>query len=235
MFKRTQKNDDGGWLSLSDMMTVLMVLFLIISVTIAVTSTTRLVKMRGVLSYVSDQEDLLCQELGENLYSKFSTEDIQIECNPIRIIFTNPNYEFAKNSSELTKDFERALSIFFPIYLETVERWELKDLVDEIRIEGHTDSDGGYIYNMKLSQNRARTVLGFAIGLPELNINRNYFEWSRSLLTANGLSFSRRLSKNGSVMRYPFNAQEDKDRSRRVEVKLRTNTKEIIMALERQY
>ena len=45
--------------SLSDMMTVLMVLFLIISVTIAVTSTTRLVKMRGVLSYVSDQEDLL--------------------------------------------------------------------------------------------------------------------------------------------------------------------------------
>ena len=62
--------------------------------------------------------------------------------------------------------------------------------MDEIRIEGHTDSDGGYIYNMKLSQNRARTVLGFAIGLPELNINRNYFEWSRSLLTANGLALA---------------------------------------------
>ena len=116
MFKRTQKNDDGGWLSLSDMMTVLMVLFLIISVTIAVTSTTRLVKMRGVLSYVSNQEDLLCR-LGENLYSKFSTEDIQIGAIHL-IIFTNPNYEFMKNSSELTKDFERALSIFFLFILK---------------------------------------------------------------------------------------------------------------------
>jgi outer membrane protein OmpA-like peptidoglycan-associated protein len=234
MFQKSKNNEDGGWLSLSDMMTVLMVLFLIISVTIAVTSTTRLAKMRGVLSYVTKQEDLLCEQLEDNLRSRFAERDLQIECNPIRIIFTNPNYEFGKNSYELTTEFQRALEVFFPIYLKTVDEWELRDLVDEIRIEGHTDSDGGYIYNMKLSQNRARNVLDFAIKLPELSKSASYFEWSRSLLTANGLSFNRRLNQNGEIMRYPFQGIENKDRSRRVEVKLRTNTKEVLMALQKQ-
>lgn len=234
MFQKSKNSEDGGWLSLSDMMTVLMVLFLIISVTIAVTSTTRLAKMRGVLSYVTKQENLLCEQLEDNLRIEFAEKDLQIECNPIRIIFTNPNYEFQKNSYELTPEFETALEIFFPIYLKTVDKWELRDLVDEIRIEGHTDSDGGYIYNMKLSQNRARNVLDFAIKLPELKKTTSYFEWSRSLLTANGLSFNRRLNQNGEIMRYPFKGNENKDRSRRVEVKLRTNTKEVLMAMQKQ-
>ena len=140
MFDKAKSSEDAGWLSLSDMMTVLMVLFLIISVTIAVTSSTRLNKFKRVLEYVSTQEDILCEKLEDNLLVNFSKRDLQIECNPIRIIFTNPNYEFEKNSDELTADFKRALEIFFPIYLQTVDKWELRDLVDEIRIEGHTDT-----------------------------------------------------------------------------------------------
>lgn len=234
MFHRSKSSEDGGWLSLSDMMTVLMVLFLIISVTIAVTSSTRLNKFKRVLEYVTSQEDLLCQNLEDNLLKNFSKRDLEIECNPIRIIFTNPNYEFEKNSDKLTADFKQALEIFFPIYLQTVDKWELRDLVDEIRIEGHTDSDGLYIYNMKLSQNRARNVLNFAIKLPKLKKSEAYFQWSRSLLTANGLSYSRRLNQAGEVMRFPFTGEENKDRSRRVEVKLRTNTKEVLLALQKR-
>ncbi len=234
MFQSRRKNEDAGWLSLSDMMTVLMVLFLIISVTIAVTSTTRLQKMRGVLSYVAKQEEILCEELEENLSAEFQASDLEIECNPIRIIFTNPNYEFAKNSYELTPQFENALKIFFPIYLATVDQWEMRELVDEIRIEGHTDSDGQYIYNMQLSQNRARNVLNFAIGLPEIKRTDQYFYWTRSLLTANGLSYSRRLDQTGRVMKFPYTGEENKDRSRRVEVKLRTSTKEVLMYLQKQ-
>ena len=216
------------------MMTVLMVLFLIISVTIAVTSSTRLNKFKGVIEYVTSQEELLCQNLEDNLFKKFSRRDLQIECNPIRIIFTNPNYEFEKNSDKLTEDFERALRIFFPIYLQTVDKWELRGLVDEIRIEGHTDSDGSYMYNMELSQDRARNVLNFVIELPKLKKSEAYFQWSKSLLTANGLSYSRRLNQSGDVMRFPFKGEENKDRSRRVEVKLRTNTKEVLLALQKK-
>lgn len=234
MFQSRRKSDDGGWVSLSDMMTVLMVLFLIISVTIAITSTQRLQKMRGVLSYITDQEEILCEELETNLSEKFQAGDLSVECNPIRIIFTNPNYEFVKNSSDLTPEFQNALKIFFPIYLSTVDQWELSELADEIRIEGHTDSDGRYVYNMRLSQDRARNVLEFAINLPEIRRNNQYFEWSRSLLTANGLSFSRRLNQSGEIMKYPYKGEENKDRSRRVEVRLRTSTKEVLMYLQQQ-
>ena len=175
---------------------------------------------------------MLCEQLEDNLRSEFAERDLQIECNPIRIILINPNYEF-ENSDKLDQN-SKALEVFFPIYLNTVDKWKLRNLVDEIRIEGHTDSDGGYIYNMGLSQNRAKNVLDFAIKLPELKKTASYFEWSRSLLTANGLSFNRRLNQNGEIMRYPFNGNEDKDRSRRVEVKLRTNTKEILMRLQKR-
>ena len=234
MFHARRKDDDSGWMSLSDMMTVLMVLFLIISVTIAVSATTSLQNMRSLVYYITEQEQILCEELEQNLQSEFQERDLQVECNPIRIIFTNPNYEFAKNSDTLTPAFERALSIFFPIYLDTIDRSELRDLIDEIRIEGHTDSDGDYIYNMSLSQDRARNVLSFAINLPKLNSTDQYFQWSRSLLTANGLSFSRRLNQDGKVMEFPYTGVENKDRSRRVEVKLRTKSKELLMALQNQ-
>ena len=190
--------------------------------------------MRGVLSYVTKQEEILCDELKENLSAEFQSGDLEIECNPIRIIFTNPNYEFAKGSYELTPEFKNALKIFFPIYLSTVDQWTMRELVDEIRIEGHTDSDGPYIYNMQLSQNRARNVLDFAINLPEIQRTNQYFLWSRSLLTANGLSFSRRLDQSGQIMKFPYTGEENKDRSRRVEVKLRTSTKEVLMYLQQQ-
>jgi len=232
MFHKLKSSDDGGWLSLSDMMTVLMVLFLIISVTIAVTSTNRLANIERLLSTVAEQEEILCQNLEDNLYKDFLKRDLKIKCNPIRIIFTNPNYEFEKNSYELTTSFKNALEKFFPIYLQTVREWEPHTLVDEIRIEGHTDSDGPYIHNMELSQDRARNVLNFAIKLPELNESEAYFEWSKSLLTANGLSYSRRLNQSGEIMQFPFKDKENKGRSRRVEVKLRTKTKELFMALQ---
>ena len=233
MFGQGKRSDEGSWMSLSDMMTVLMLLFLIISVTVALTASTRLSKFREVLSAFIQEEERLCEELEKRLTSRFRPNDLQVECNPIRVIFTNPKYEFEKGEWQLTPQFTSALQKFFPIYMETIDKSKLRDLVDEIRIEGHTDSDGPYMYNMGLSQSRAKEVLNLAIGLPELRISEPYFLWSRSLLTANGLSFSRRLSEDGIEMRYPAKGVEDKDRSRRVEVKLRTKSKEVLIALQK--
>lgn len=233
MFGSSKRGDEGSWMSLSDMMTVLMLLFLIISVAVALTASTRLSKFREVLAAFIQEEEKLCRELDDKLSTKFLVSDLEVECNPIRVIFTNPKYEFEKGKWTLTQEFEVALKKFFPIYMETIDNSKLRNLVDEIRIEGHTDSDGPYMYNMGLSQQRAKEVLNLAIELPELRKSENYFLWSRSLLTANGLSFSRRLSNEGKIMRYPSKAIENKDRSRRVEVKLRTKSKEVLIALQK--
>ena len=208
MFGHSKRGDEGSWMSLSDMMTVLMLLFLIISVTVALTASTRLSKFREILAAFIDEEERLCQELDDKLSTKFLVSDLEVECNPIRVIFTNPKYEFEKGKWELSSEFEVALKKFFPIYMETIDESKLRDLVDEIRIEGHTDSDGPYMYNMQLSQQRAKEVLNLAIALPELGKSEDYFLWSRSLLTANGLSFSRTLSVEGEVLKYPLDSEK---------------------------
>lgn len=230
MPKKSTQEESGAWLTLSDMMTVLMVIFLIISITVSI----RLEKFQGVLGNIANEEELLCKLLAKNLDEHFSEEDISIECTPIRIIFTHPDYKFAKNSSDLSPSFKSALEIFFPVYMNTLEKSDLKKYIDEVRIEGHTDSDGGYIYNMELSQDRSRNVLNFAISLPQLHKSEEYQFWVQSMLTANGLSFSRRVDREGKIMRYPYDGQgeEDKAQSRRVEVKLRTEYKETLTDLE---
>ena len=104
----------------------------------------------------------------------------------------------------------------------------MSDFVDEIRIEGHTDSVGKYIDNMVLSQKRSRSVLEYIINMNHVKETEERFLWTRNLLTANGLSFSRLLSNNGELLDPKFIGTEDKEKSRRVEIKLRTQAREIL-------
>lgn len=232
MFNRRESNDDeAGWLSLSDLMTVLMVLFLVISIFIAVSATTRLKDISGTIKSVITEELKLCEKIKEGLETKFNESDINVSCNPITVTFLNPDYKFAKNSAQLPIKFEKALKQFFPFYLQTLSEWEYSELIDEIRIEGHTDSDGGYLYNMKLSQDRSRNVLDYTVSLNEIKNSRDQYLWTRKHLTANGLSFSRLLNSEGGSIQDELTEIEDKERSRRVEIKLRTKAREILFYL----
>ena len=75
---------------------------------------------------------------------------------------------------------------------------------------------------MELSQDRTRAVLEYALLLPQSLPHR---VWAKEHITANGLSSSRLIYLNG---------REDKERSRRVEFRVRTNAKrEIVRILER--
>ena len=88
----------------------------------------------------------------------------------------------------------------------------------EIRIEGHTDSDADYYYNMKLSQDRTRSVLEFVLENTEINLEQR--NWIQSKLTANGLSFSRPIADNSTEL--------GKGQNRRVEFRIRTNAEKQI-------
>jgi outer membrane protein OmpA-like peptidoglycan-associated protein len=102
--------------------------------------------------------------------------------------------------------------------------------IEEVRIEGHTSSvwnhttppDDAYFKNMELSQERTRAVLQNVLGLAEIDSDRH---WLQPLLTANGLSSSRPvLNADGT---------ENRDRSRRVEFRIRTTVRtEIVRILE---
>lgn len=128
----------------------------------------------------------------------------------LSIRFQEPSMLFDEGRAELKPRFTEILNDFFPRYISVLSRPEYKDNIEEIRIEGHTNSNGGYFSNMELSQNRTRTVLEYCLNMMSVDdVN-----WLRGLITANGLSSSHLILKNGV---------EDKDLSRRVEFRVRTN------------
>lgn len=126
------------------------------------------------------------------------------------IRFQEPAMLFDNNKAELKPLFRNILDDFFPRYINVLNRPEYRDNIVEIRIEGHTDSNGGYFHNMELSQNRTRSVLEYCFGL----MSREQIIWAKSLITANGLSSSQPILVHGV---------EDKRLSRRVEFRVRTN------------
>ena len=123
---------------------------------------------------------------------------------------------FDSGRPDVKQEFKNVLDEFFPKYLSIIANPNYRDSIEEIRIEGHTDSNGGYMLNVGLSQERAKNVLDYCLNMagkdPDL---KEMMEWAQYKITANGLSYSHPiLNADGS---------ENKDLSRRVEFKVRTN------------
>lgn len=124
--------------------------------------------------------------------------------------FQEPAMLFDNNMAVLKPSFKEILNDFYPRYIAILNKPEYRDNIEEIRIEGHTDSNGSYFHNMELSQNRTRAVLEYCMSL----MRPDQIEWAKNFITANGLSSSHPILKNGV---------EDKDLSRRVKFRVRTN------------
>lgn len=133
-----------------------------------------------------------------------------IDSSTLCIRFQEPSMLFDFDKDSLKPKFKEILNDFFPRYIKVLNREEYRNNIVEIRIEGHTDSNGDYFYNMKLSQDRTRTVLQYCFGL----MDSNEADWAQGLITANGLSSSHPILTNGV---------ENKELSRRVEFRVRTN------------
>lgn len=113
------------------------------------------------------------------------------------------------------------LARLIPVYLEVLMRPEYADYVAEIIIEGHTDSVGSYIFNLELSQNRALTVAKYCLELQSLSATQR--ELLTQILTAKGRSFS-------NTVKNP-DGSENRDASRRVEIKFRLKDTEMIQRM----
>ena len=141
----------------------------------------------------------------------------------LSVRFQEPSMLFDNNEAALKPMFKDILDDFFPRYIAVLNRPEYKDNIEEIRIEGHTDSNGDYFHNMELSQNRTRTVLEYCYKLMPDSVK----DWAKKNITANGLSFSKPILVNG---------KEDKDLSRRVEFRVKTNAeKQLEEITERRF
>ncbi|HHD82073.1 MAG TPA: hypothetical protein ENK82_10085 [Campylobacterales bacterium] len=130
------------------------------------------------------------------------------------------NILFDKGSAKLKEGSKSELEANFIEYISAlIENRNISQYIDKIIIEGHTDSDGSYLYNLDLSQRRAFAVMNHLLTIDY--IKRNNIQ---SKLVASGRSYLDTIKING---------QEDKDASRRIEVKFRLKNEDAMYEIER--
>ncbi len=208
------------WIPLSDLMTGLMVIFLLIAVMYMMKVEADADRIKTVAIAYSEIRDALYEDLRTEFQSDLGAWKAQIIKSDLTIRFNEPEILFANGSSELKPEFKAVLSDFFPRYVHILTSPKYRDAISEIRIEGHTSSDwtqqasaaDAYFRNMELSQARTRTTLSYVLGLPAVALDR---AWLTRYLTANGLSSSRPI--------LDADQKEDPQRSRRVEFRVRTD------------
>lgn len=126
---------------------------------------------------------------------------------------------FDTGESTLSAAGQRSIDAFLPVYLNVLLSDEYRPYVSEIIIEGHTDSAGGYIMNLELSQQRALAVASYILDDSYRGITTAQKSTLREITTANGRSYSDRIMVNGV---------EDQDASRRVVFKFRLTDEQMI-------
>lgn len=225
------KEDNPFTLSIGDLMACLLMIFiLLLAATLLQLQITtgatvdRAQKVRDIANaYQNIREDLY-----HALYEEFKNDlpkwGAEIHKETLTVRFKEPSIYFDTGKDALKPEFKVVLRDFFPRYVNLLHQEKYREHIDEIRIEGHTSSEwtldtkgkDPYFLNMELSQGRTRSVLEFCqgeIGNPDLRA------WARSKITANGLSSSKLIMASGV---------EDKEASRRVEFRVRTDAEKRI-------
>jgi len=128
---------------------------------------------------------------------------------------------FESGGDVLLPEGREQLARLVPVYLGVLMRPEYEAYVAEIVIEGHTDSRGGYLFNLRLSQDRALGVANYMLQLPGLSSQQALK--LQSILTAKGRSYSDRIIRPDGT--------EDMDASRRVEIQFRLKDTEMIQKI----
>ena len=145
--------------------------------------------------------------------------DAVVDKNTGAIAFTGAVlFDFGKN--ELKDGGKQLLDAFIPVYIRTLMSEENEGYVGEIIIEGHTDTDGSYLTNLGLSQERALAVASYCLGSEMMGLNANEKQMLQKILTANGRSFADPV--------YATDGTVDKEASRRVVFKFRMKDSDMI-------
>jgi outer membrane protein OmpA-like peptidoglycan-associated protein len=215
-------------LSIGDAMAALLLVFILILSSILLELEETKEKQNFVISEYNDLKRQIYDRLKEEFKNDLPNWKAELDSTNLAFRFKEPDILFATGSSVLKLEFQQILSDFFPRYISVLRSPDFIESIEEIRIEGHTSSEWvynatpelAYFENMRLSQDRTRTTLEFT--LSQLFDEESKY-WTRSLITANGLSSSQLI--------YNDLGQEDKEASRRVEFKVRTDAEKKIEEL----
>jgi outer membrane protein OmpA-like peptidoglycan-associated protein len=217
ILNRSNEQEESHWLSVSDLMAGLMMVFLFIAIALMRNAFIERDKIKEIAVAYQENQVSIYEALKNEFINDLPRWNAEIDEDTLTFTFKAPDVLFESGEVDLSPKYKELLTDFFPRYMEVLEPFH--NSINEIRIEGHTSSDwqnatgkDAYFNNMRLSQGRTRAVLNFIYELPS---STPYLEWIKSSIAAVGLSSSRLvINKEGD---------EDKEKSRRVSFRVITN------------
>ena len=209
LFGTSNTSHESGehWLTVSDLMAGLMMVFLFIAIVFMMNTQKENDKIKDVAVAYQQNQVAIYEALQTEFKDDLNKWGATIDKETLAFSFQSPDVLFANNETTLSEAYKNILNDFFPY----------RESLNEIRIEGHTSSAGlrgateaqAYFYNMRLSQGRTRAVLEYAYALMP-----NESAWIKANIAAVGFSSSRLIMKDG---------MEDAAQSRRVSFRAITN------------
>ena len=218
------------WMSVSDLMTGLMVIFLFVAIAYMIQVNENQTVLVDYVETKNHLHDKLVQE-----YEGDTAKWQMAVGKDLSMKFNNPQVLFATGSYQITPTFCKILDQFIPRYLDILLNDSLSNRIQEIRIEGHTDDvpapqfdPDPFMANVKLSQLRSYSVLEYIKNRP---FYQKYSDTQRRKLefwfTANGLSYGKSVDSNGEYTAVSGKLI-NRDKSRRVEFRIVTSGEEVL-------
>ena len=217
LFGTSNTSHESGehWLTVSDLMAGLMMVFLFIAIVFMMNTQKENDKIKDVAVAYQQNQVAIYEALQTEFKDDLNKWGATIDKETLAFSFQSPDVLFANNETALSEAYKKILNDFFPRYIDVLRPY--RESLNEIRIEGHTSSAGlrgateaqAYFYNMRLSQGRTRAVLEYAYALMP-----NESAWIKANIAAVGFSSSRLIMKDG---------MEDAAQSRRVSFRAITN------------
>lgn len=240
-----RKSDtENHWLSVSDLMAGLMIIFLLVAVSymrMIVVERDKVVierdQIKNVVVAWEETQDAIYKDLIDEFQEDLHRWRAEIDRETLAMRFKEPEVLFGRGKTDITARFKNILDDFFPRYIKRLNKYSdcnpksneaPRGCIEEIRIEGHTSSEwengtteiNAYFNNMWLSQERARSVLQYCYSKERVS---DKYTWLPKRIVGVGFSSSRTV--------HDENGKENKERSRRVEFRVKTTIEKQLMQI----
>jgi outer membrane protein OmpA-like peptidoglycan-associated protein len=219
------ESNQTHWIPLSDLMTGMMLVFMLIAIVY-------MVRVQQVATELRDIKGQIYTALDKEFGKDLKKWDAEILPN-LTFRFKNPDALFPKGKAKPTENLKLILDDFFPRYLKIIKTPKFQDSIKEVLIEGHTDIDYDklddddvlkmtskedvkkYMNNMTLSVNRSWMTLSYLFDMVHSNPDDTDFLIKKVHIHA--VSSAYPIIENGQI---------NAEKSRRVELKIITNSDE---------
>lgn len=203
------------WMSYGDLFAGLLLIFALMLLTALYFYQSGVDGIREIL--------LLRQEIVEELEREFEADDGRIvEVNPDGVIRFGDGLLFEQDSYQILPAGREQVEVFAEQYVSLLLQNEtFRRGIDRIVVEGHTNDDGNYFYNLRLSQDRAYAVMEAIIQAAD----EQHVPFLTERMTAVGRSYSDLLYLDEAE------TEVDWEGSRRIEIRFDLDDRSVMEEL----